>query len=117
MLEVGARLNYGPRALLQIGLHLRRGRIWGLFQRDIAHDHLKLRMTFHTLIDCLSKASVLVVRSAVMAVSSRAAGRNAARGYNGALRRRFRPALAGPGQRPVGSEPMVGGFFGIVLLK
>jgi hypothetical protein len=33
-----------------------------VFQRDIAHDHLKLQMTFHKLIDCLSKASVFVVQ-------------------------------------------------------
>jgi hypothetical protein len=42
--------------------HPLRSRIWELFQRDIAHNHLKLRMTFHTLIDCLSKASVFVVQ-------------------------------------------------------
>ena len=36
VLEVVARLDYGPRAVLKIGLHLLRGRIWGLFRRDIA---------------------------------------------------------------------------------
>jgi hypothetical protein len=58
VLEVGARLDYSPPALLQISPHLLRSRIWGLFRRDIAHDHLKLRMTFHKLIDRLSKAMV-----------------------------------------------------------
>jgi hypothetical protein len=51
MLDVGARLDYGPRAVLQIGLHLLGGRIWGLFRRDIAHDRLQLGVTFHKLID------------------------------------------------------------------
>jgi hypothetical protein len=62
VLDVGARLDDGPRALVQISLHVLRGRIWRLPGRDIANHHLKLRMTFHKLIDCLSEAIIFVVQ-------------------------------------------------------